>query len=201
MLAGPSEILIVADETGDPKYLAADLLSQAEHDVLASAILVTPSVELAEAVREEVNRQVPLLSRQMIIKESLTNYSAIILTENIDKAIELANAFAPEHLELVVKEPFVVLGEIKNAGAIFIGEFSPEPVGDYMAGPNHVLPTGGTARFYSPLNVDTFMKKSSVIAYSKKSLLKLGSDIMKLANTEGLDAHANAVKVRVEDYE
>lgn len=197
MLAGPSEILVMADETANPAYVAADLLSQAEHDTLASAILVTTSQQLAEAVQAEVTRQVGYLSRKEIITASLRDYSAILVADTLEEAIALANAYAPEHLELVVANPFEVLGKIKNAGAVFLGSYSPEPVGDYLAGPNHVLPTGGTARFYSPLNVDTFMKKSSVIAFSQATLQRYGADIIRLAEVEGLDAHANAVKVRM----
>lgn len=198
MLAGPSEILVIADENANPVYVAADLLSQAEHDVLASAILLTPSRKLAESVQQEITRQVGYLSRKEILAASLRDYSAIIVTGDMDEAVELANRYAPEHLELSVDSPFALLGKIKNAGAIFMGHFTPEPVGDYIAGPNHVLPTGGTARFYSPLNVDTFMKKSSIIAYSPGRLREYGADIIKLAETEGLDAHANAVRVRME---
>ncbi len=199
MLAGPSEILIVADEKADPEYVAADLLSQAEHDVLAGSILLTPSKALAEKVKEEIEKQTAVLNRKEIIQQSLRDYGAIIITESIEEAIDLANQYAPEHLELAVDKPFELLGQIKNAGAIFLGSYSPEPVGDYIAGPNHVLPTGGTARFYSPLNVDTFMKKSSVIYYSKERLMKVGPDVVHLAETEGLDAHANAVKVRLKN--
>lgn len=198
MLAGPSEILVIADENANPVYVAADLLSQAEHDVLASAILLTPSRKLAESVQQEITRQAGYLSRKEILAASLRDYSAIIVTGDMDEAVELANRYAPEHLELSVDSPFALLGKIKNAGAIFMGHFTPEPVGDYIAGPNHVLPTGGTARFYSPLNVDTFMKKSSIIAYSPGRLREYGADIIKLAETEGLDAHANAVRVRME---
>lgn len=198
MLAGPSEILVIADDSADPVCVAADLLSQAEHDVLASAILLTPSSELAQKVQAEITRQVGYLSRKEIMTASLRDYSAIIVTGGLDEAIDLANRYAPEHLELAVADPFSILGKIKNAGAIFMGHFTPEPVGDYIAGPNHVLPTGGTARFYSPLNVDTFMKKSSVIAYSPARLREHGRDIIKLAETEGLDAHANAIRVRLE---
>lgn len=198
MLAGPSEILVIADSSANPVYVAADLLSQAEHDVLASAILLTPSEELAAKVSEEIPRQVGRLSRKEIMTASLRDYSAIIVTRDMDEAIELANRYAPEHLELAVDSPFDLLGKIRNAGAIFLGHFTPEPVGDYIAGPNHVLPTGGTARFYSPLNVDTFMKKSSIISYSAARLDRHGGDIIKLAETEGLDAHANAVRVRLE---
>lgn len=197
MLAGPSEILVIADGNANPVYVAADLLSQAEHDVLASAVLLTPSGDLAERVREEIIRQVGYLSRKEIMTASLRDYSAIIITKDLDEAIDLANCYAPEHLELSVDQPFALLGKIKNAGAIFMGHFTPEPVGDYFAGPNHVLPTGGTARFYSPLNVDTFMKKSSIISYSPDRLNQHGMDIIKLAETEGLDAHANAVRVRI----
>ena len=197
MLAGPSEILVIADDSADPVYVAADLLSQAEHDVLASAILLTPSAKLAGEVKAEITRQVGKLSRKDIMIASLRDYSAIIVTGDIDEAIDLANRYAPEHLELAVEKPFEILGKIKNAGAIFMGHFTPEPVGDYFAGPNHVLPTGGTARFYSPLNVDTFMKKSSLIAYSPARLAEHAGDIIKLAETEGLDAHANAVRVRL----
>lgn len=198
MLAGPSEILVIADDSADPVYVAADLLSQAEHDVLAAAILVTPSQELAQKVQVEIARQVGYLSRKEIITASLRDYSAVIVTGDLNEAIDLANRYAPEHLELAVADPFGSLGKIKNAGAIFMGHFTPEPVGDYIAGPNHVLPTGGTARFYSPLNVDTFMKKSSVIAYSPARLNEHGQDIIRLAETEGLDAHANAIKVRLQ---
>lgn len=197
MLAGPSEILVVADSSADPRYAAADLLSQAEHDVLASAILLTPDQQLAKRVQQELAAQLAVLPRANIASQSINNYSAIILTRDIDEAIELANRFAPEHLELMVAEPFQWLGKITNAGAIFLGANSPEPVGDYLAGPNHVLPTGGTARFYSPLSVDTFMKKSSIIAYSRKALEKTGRHIMKLAGVEGLEAHANAVRIRL----
>ncbi|MBU7008531.1 histidinol dehydrogenase [Phosphitispora fastidiosa] len=197
MLAGPSEILVIADDTADPVYVAADLLSQAEHDVLASAVLLTPSRVLAEAVREEIRRQVGYLSRKEIMTASLRDYSAIIVTRDLAEAVELANSYAPEHLELAVAAPFDMLGKIRNAGSIFMGHYTPEPVGDYFAGPNHVLPTGGTARFYSPLNVDTFMKKSGLIAYSPDRLKKHGADIIKLAETEGLDAHANSVRVRL----
>ncbi|WP_418791700.1 histidinol dehydrogenase [Phosphitispora sp. TUW77] len=196
MLAGPSEILVIADDTADPVYVAADLLSQAEHDVLASAVLLTPSMSLAEAVKEEIPRQVGYLSRKEIMTASLRDYSAIIVTRDLEEAVELANSYAPEH-ELAVAAPFDMLGKVRNAGSIFMGHYTPEPVGDYYAGPNHVLPTGGTARFYSPLNVDTFMKKSGLIAYSPGRLKKAGADIIKLAETEGLDAHANSVRVRM----
>ena len=197
MLAGPSEILVIADEKANPVYVAADLLSQAEHDVLASAILLTPSEKLAREVQAEIPRQVGNLSRKEIMTASLRDYSAIIVTRDMEEAIDLANRYAPEHLELAVDSPFEILGKIKNAGSIFMGHFTPEPVGDYIAGPNHILPTGGTARFYSPLNVDTFMKKSGLIAYSNARLTQHGNCIIKLAETEGLDAHANAVRVRL----
>lgn len=198
MLAGPSEVLVIADGTANPRYVAADLLSQAEHDVLASAILVTPSTALAEAVQVEVERQLAVLSRQDIALTAIRDYGAIILTTDLAEAVEIANEFAPEHLELLVERPFELLGGIKNAGAIFLGTYSPEPVGDYWAGPNHVLPTGGTARFYSPLSVDTFIKKSSIIAYSETSFRQGAAAIIKLAMIEGLDAHANSVRVRLD---
>lgn len=197
MLAGPSEILIIADDTANPSYIAADLLSQAEHDPRASAILVTPSKSLAEAVQKEVERQVNLLTRKNIAIESLNKHGAIIITSDLNEAIKLANQCAPEHLEIMVENPFFLLSSIENAGAIFLGSYSPEPVGDYLAGPNHVLPTGGTARFYSPLNLDIFMKKSSIIAYSKEALLANAQHIIKIAELEGLEAHANSVKVRL----
>ncbi len=197
MLAGPSEILVIADESANPVYVAADLLSQAEHDVLASAVLLTPSRKLAQTVQQEISRQAAYLSRKEIMTASLRDYSAIIVTRDMDEAVDLANRYAPEHLELSVEAPFEILGKIRNAGAIFLGHYTPEPVGDYIAGPNHVLPTGGTARFYSPLNVDTFMKKSSIISYSSGRLFEQGPDIIKLAETEGLDAHANAIRVRL----
>lgn len=196
MIAGPSEILVIADETGDAELIAADLMSQAEHDVLASSILVTTSEELAIKVKEELERQSETLSRKDIIKSALRDYGIILIVENIEHAIELANTIAPEHLEVMVKEPFIVLGELKNAGSIFLGKFAPEPLGDYMAGPNHVLPTSGSARFFSPLSVDDYVKKSSFIYYSEKGLSKVKDDIVVLAETEGLTAHANSIKVR-----
>jgi histidinol dehydrogenase len=199
MLAGPSEIVILADEEANPVYIAADLLSQAEHDVLAAAILVTPSEKLAEQVKRELARQLAELPRQEIAKKALANKGAIVITSDVPEAIEIVNHLAAEHLELLVAEPFRILGKIENAGAIFIGPYSPEPIGDYMAGPNHVLPTGGTAKFYSPLNVDTFLKKSSVIYYSAEALLENGGDTVILAEGEGLTAHANAVRVRLKD--
>ncbi|MDP4146150.1 MAG: histidinol dehydrogenase [Bacillota bacterium] len=198
MIAGPSEILIIADEKGNEKFIAADLMSQAEHDKLASSILVTTSVELANKVQEELKRQVEYLSRKEIILTSLENYGAIIVVDTMEEAIEMANRIAPEHLELAVAEPFLYLGDIKNAGSIFLGHYAPEPLGDYMAGPNHVLPTSGTARFFSPLSVDDFVKKSSYIYYSEGALRDVKDQIVKLADTEGLTAHANSIKVRFE---
>ncbi|CUH96337.1 Histidinol dehydrogenase [Propionispora sp. 2/2-37] len=196
MLAGPSEILIIADETADPDYVAADMLSQAEHDVLASSILITNSHGLAEKAAEAVKKQVIQLPRRDIVEEALLKNALIIVTGTIREAVELANISAPEHLELMTAEPFALLPYIKNAGAVFLGAYSPEPLGDYFAGPNHVLPTGGTARFYSVLNVETFMKKTSIIAYTQEALHQVSQDIIRLAHTEGLEAHANAVRVR-----
>ncbi|MGF7185564.1 histidinol dehydrogenase [Desulfitispora alkaliphila] len=199
MLAGPSEIVIVADKEASPKYVAADLLSQAEHDPLAAAILVTPAKELVAKVQEELKLQLDQLSRKEIAHQSLADRGAIVLTEDLDESFKIANILAPEHLELLIKDPFGNLGKVENAGAIFLGENSPEPIGDYIAGPNHVLPTGGTAKFYSPLNVDTFMKKSSVISYSKEALRQKGEQAIVLAEREGLTAHANAVKIRIKN--
>lgn len=199
MIAGPSEILVIADENSNPKYIAADLMSQAEHDKLASSILITTSEDLAEKVKEQLKLQVENLSRKDIILHSLKNYGAIIIVDSIEKAIEMSNDIAPEHLELCIKDPFLSLGDVKNAGSIFLGYFAPEPLGDYIAGPNHVLPTSGTARFFSPLSVDDFVKKSSFIRYSKEALLDVGDKVIKLAETEGLTAHANSIKVRMED--
>lgn len=196
MLAGPSEVLVIADDTAFPDYIAADLLSQAEHDTMASAILITPSARLGEAVSREVERQLSMLNRREISQEAIANYGAIIVTRDLEEAVALANRFAPEHLELMVEEPFTWLGKIKNAGAIFVGPYSPEPIGDYIAGPNHILPTGGTARFYSPVTVDTFMKKSSIIAYSAQGFETVAEAVVKLATVEGLDAHANSIRVR-----
>ena len=198
-IAGPSEILVIADESANPRYVAADLLSQAEHDELASAILVTTSQELAERVSEEVDQFVKVLSRREILEKSLENYGYILVAETLDDAIETANAIASEHLEIVTKNPFEVMTKIRNAGAIFIGEYSSEPLGDYFAGPNHVLPTNGTAKFFSPLNVDDFTKKSSIIYYSKEALQKVHKDIMTFANAEQLTAHANSIYVRFEE--
>lgn len=199
MLAGPSEVLIIADETANPAFAAADLLSQAEHDELASSVLLTPCRDLARKVQEEVERQAPLLSRGEILERSLDCYGAIVITRDLEQAFELANRFAPEHLELMVAEPFSWLSRVENAGAVFLGHHSPEPVGDYLAGPNHILPTGGTARFYSPLGVDAFLKKTSLIAYTEAALEKVGESVIKLAQTEGLSAHANAVRVRLKN--
>ena len=197
MIAGPSEILIISDDDGDARYIAADLMSQAEHDVLASSILVTTSIELAQKVKYQLEVQVEALSRKEIIKKSLKDYGCILVVDSINKAIELANLIAPEHLELMCKDPFELLGEIKNAGSIFLGQYSPEPLGDYMAGPNHVLPTSGTARFFSPLSVDNFIKKSSFLYYTEKALDKVSAKIIKIADTEGLTAHSNSIKVRL----
>ncbi|GAA0180804.1 histidinol dehydrogenase [Clostridium sediminicola] len=198
MIAGPSEILIISDETGEAKFIAADLMSQAEHDVLASSILVTTSMELAEKVNEELARQIELLSRKDIILKSLKDYGAIIVVDDLKTAVDVSNEIAPEHLEVMVKDPFLLLGDIKNAGSIFLGKYSPEPLGDYAAGPNHVLPTNGTAKFYSALSVDDYIKKSSYIYYSDTALGKIKDDIVTLAETEGLTAHANSIKVRYE---
>ena len=198
MVAGPSEILIVADKTADPAFLAADLMSQAEHDKMASAILLTTSIDLARAAAHEIEKQVKNLDRQEIIRESLENYGEIIVCEDLKQAIDFANELAPEHLELCVAEPLKYIGKIDNAGSVFLGNFSPEPLGDYFAGPNHVLPTSGTARFFSPLGVDSFVKKSSFIYYTPAELRAAKDDIIKLADTEGLTAHANSIKVRFE---
>lgn len=198
MFAGPSEIMVVADETANPKFVAADLLSQAEHDVLSAAILVTTSEKLAREVDAEIQRQSSYLTRYEIFSKSISNYSAAVVVNNLDEAVEIVNKIAPEHLELCVQEPFSLLGTVKNAGAVFLGSYSSEPLGDYFAGPNHVLPTGGTARFFSPLNVADFIKKSSVISYTRKALEKIKDDIVVFAEAEGLDGHANAIKVRFE---
>lgn len=198
-IAGPSEILVLADETANPRYVAADLLSQAEHDELASAILVTTSAELAEKVSAEVDAFVKELSRGEIIQKSLDNYGHILVAGTLEDAIAAANEIASEHLEIVTKDPYQVMMKIRNAGAIFIGEYSSEPLGDYFAGPNHVLPTNGTAKFFSPLSVDDFLKKSSIIAYSKEALEAVHLDIEKFAEAEQLTAHANSIKVRFED--
>lgn len=198
-IAGPSEILVLADETANPRFVAADLLSQAEHDELASAILVTTSRELAEAVSNQVDLFVQELSRKEILEKSLQNFGYILVAETMDEAIDTANAIASEHLEIVTKNPFEVMTKIQNAGAIFIGEYSSEPLGDYFAGPNHVLPTNGTAKFFSPLGVDDFIKKSSIIYYSKEALEPIHKDIIAFAEAEHLTAHANSIRVRFED--
>jgi len=195
-VAGPSEIAVVADDTANPAFVAADMLSQAEHDPMASAILVTTSEKLAEKVKEELEKQASRLSRKDVIAESLENYGAIIITESMEEAIGVINRIAPEHLELCVKEPFGLMGLVKNAGAIFLGSYASEPLGDYFAGPNHVLPTNGTARFFSPLNVGDFVKKSSIIHYTEKALREVKNDIILFAEAEGLTAHANAIRVR-----
>ncbi|ERJ11934.1 histidinol dehydrogenase [Haloplasma contractile] len=196
MVAGPSEILIIADETANPDYVAADLMSQAEHDPLAAAILVTDSNELALKVQASLNRQVETLERTDIIKQSLRDYGAIVVTKNITEAVDLANEIAPEHLELLTKDPFTLSSDIVNAGAIFIGEYTPEPVGDYFAGPNHTLPTSGTAKFSSPLSVTDFIKKTSVIYYDRQTLVDAKDSIIRIARDEGLTAHANAIEIR-----
>ncbi len=198
-VAGPSEILVLADETANPRYVAADLLSQAEHDELASAILVTTSEELANKVSEYVDMFVFKLKRKEILQKSLDNYGYILVTDTMQAAIDTANDIASEHLEIVTKNPFDTMTRIKNAGAIFLGENSSEPLGDYFAGPNHVLPTNGTAKFFSPLSVDDFIKKSSIISYSREALEPLSEDIQKFAKAEGLTAHANSIRVRFEE--
>lgn len=197
-IAGPSEILVIADETANPRYVAADLLSQAEHDELASAILITTSKTLADQVSVEVDRFVANLSRREIIEKSLNNYGYILLVDSLDEAADTANEIASEHLEILTKDPFAMMTKIRNAGAIFLGEYSSEPLGDYFAGPNHVLPTNGTARFFSPLNVDEFLKKTSIISYSRPALEKIHQDIECFAENEGLTAHANSIRVRFE---
>ncbi len=197
-IAGPSEILVLADETANPRYVAADLLSQAEHDELASAILITTSRELAQKVSQEVDGFVRELSRSGIIRSSLDNYGYLMVADTMEDAIDAANEIASEHLEIMTKDAFMVMTKIKNAGAIFIGEYSSEPLGDYMAGPNHVLPTNGTAKFFSPLGVDDFVKKSSIISYSREALEPIYQDIVAFANSESLTAHANSIAVRFE---
>ena len=197
-IAGPSEILVIADETANPRYVAADLLSQAEHDEMASAILITTSKELAEKVSAQVDEFIKVLSRKEIIRKSLDTYGYILLADNMADAVEAANAIASEHLEIVTANPFDVMTRIKNAGAIFIGEYSSEPLGDYFAGPNHVLPTNGTAKFFSPLSVDDFIKKSSIIYYSREALEEVHEDIESFAKSEQLTAHANSIAVRFE---
>ena len=196
MVAGPSEILVLADETADARYLAADLMSQAEHDRMASAILITPEEDLAKATAAEIERQMQTLSRKDIIKESIENFGAIIVCENMAEAVDFANELAPEHLEVCCENPLEYIGKLDNAGSVFLGNYSPEPLGDYFAGPNHVLPTSGTARFFSPLSVDDFIKKSSFIYYTEAELLKAADDIIRIAETEELTAHANSIAVR-----
>lgn len=198
-IAGPSEILILADDSANPRFVAADLLSQAEHDELASAILITTSRKLAEKVSYEVEEFVKVLSRREIIQKSLDNFGYILIAENMDEAIDAANAIASEHMEIVTKNPFEVMLKVRNAGAIFIGEYSSEPLGDYFAGPNHVLPTNGTAKFFSPLSVDDFVKKSSIVYYSREALKKIHKDIEQFASSEQLTAHANSIAVRFEN--
>jgi histidinol dehydrogenase len=197
-IAGPSEIMVLADENANPRFVAADMLSQAEHDAIASALLVTTSERIASEVQKELNIQLNQLPRKEIAEKSLKDFGAIIVVDDLESAINVANKIAPEHLELCVNEPFGLISYIKNAGAIFLGNYSSEPLGDYFAGPNHVLPTSGTARFFSPLNISEFMKKSSIISYSKKALLNVKDDVIMFAEAEGLKAHANAIRVRFE---
>ncbi|MFP4661062.1 MAG: histidinol dehydrogenase [Halanaerobiales bacterium] len=199
MLAGPSEVLVLADESTNPEFIAADLLSQAEHDPLAVSTLVTTDEKLASDVREAVQEQMKTLSRKEIAETAIADNGTIILVDTVETGLELVNLFAPEHFELLVAEPFKYLGKVRNAGAIFIGDYSSEPLGDYMAGPNHVLPTSGTARFASPLNTDDFLKKSSIIYYQKSELAEVKDDVIRLAELEGLDAHARAIKLRFEN--
>lgn len=196
MIAGPSEILIVADRTANPKFLAADLMSQAEHDKLASAILLTDSAEIAEETKIELEKQMKTLSRKEIIETSINDFGAIIVCSNMTQAVEFANELAPEHLEVCCNNPMEYVGKLDNAGSVFLGNYSPEPLGDYFAGPNHVLPTSGTARFFSPLSVDSFIKKSSFIYYTEDALKNDAEDVIRFADTEGLTAHANSIKVR-----
>ncbi|MBS6282936.1 MAG: histidinol dehydrogenase [Oscillospiraceae bacterium] len=198
MVAGPSEVLVIADETANPAYVAADLLSQAEHDRLASAVLLTTSMELARAVDAEIVRQAGYLSRSDIMEASLRDFGCAIVCDSLEQAISLANEIAPEHLEIVTEDPRAVLPEIRNAGAVFLGEWSPEPLGDYLAGPNHVLPTSGTARFFSPLSVDSFLKTMSIVAYSRDTLAPIREQVVAMAEAEHLTAHANSIRVRFE---
>ena len=197
MIAGPSEVLVIADETACPAFVAADLLAQAEHDVLSSAILVTDSRKMARAVVAEIDKQLGTLARKDIARESIKKYGTVLVVDNLEAAVDLANRIAPEHLELQIKDPFDCLGRIRHAGAVFLGHYTPEPVGDYVAGPNHVLPTAGTARFASALSVDHFIKKTSIIHYSKEAFKKEAADVMRLAKLEGLDAHVNSIKIRL----
>lgn len=196
MIAGPSEILVIADSSAKPEYLAADLMSQAEHDRMASAILITPDEALARATAHEIERQMETLSRRDIIRESIDNFGAIIVCESLTEAVDFANELAPEHLEVCCENPLEYIGKLDNAGSVFLGNYAPEPLGDYFAGPNHVLPTSGTARFFSPLSVDDFIKKSSFIYYTKDALLAAADDIIRIAETEELTAHANSIAVR-----
>ncbi len=197
-VAGPSEILVIADESANPRFVAADLLSQAEHDQLASAILITTSGSLAEKVSAEVEEMTKQLSRREIIEESLKNYGYILVAKDMDEAVETANEIASEHVEILTKDPFAVMTKLKNAGAIFLGDWSSEPLGDYYAGPNHVLPTNGTAKFFSPLGVDAFIKRTSIISYSREALMPVAEDIARFADAEGLSAHANSIRIRKE---
>ncbi len=197
-IAGPSEITVIADSSANPRFVAADMLSQAEHDPLASAILITTDYEMAKAVKQELTVQTEALERKSIIESSLNDYGMIIIVKNLAEAANLSNLIAPEHLEICTNSPFDILPMIKHAGAVFLGNYSPEPLGDYMAGPNHVLPTSGTARFFSALSVDDFIKKTSVISFSKQALNNVGNDIVNFANAEGLTAHANAVRIRLD---
>ena len=199
MVAGPSEILVIADKTAKPSFLAADLMSQAEHDKMASSILLTTSESIAKATVKEIEKQIKFLERQEIIEQSLNDYGEIIVCENLEQAISFANELAPEHLELCVEEPLKYIGMLDNAGSVFLGNWSPEPLGDYFAGPNHVLPTNGTAKFFSPLSVDDFIKKSSIISYSREALKPIYQDIVQFAQSEHLTAHANSIKVRFEE--
>ena len=199
MIAGPSEVLVIADETANPKYVAADLMSQAEHDKLASAMLITTSKKIADETNKEIKRQLSYLKRTEILEESLKNYGGIIITNNLDEAFNIANEIAPEHLEILTENPLEKLSKVKNAGSIFLGENAPEPLGDYMSGTNHVLPTGGTAKFYSSLGVYDFVKYSSFSYYTKEVLETFKDDVIEFANLEGLDAHANSIRVRFED--
>ena len=197
MIAGPSEILVIADDSANPEFVASDLLSQAEHDELASSILVTTSRELAGKVSDDVERQLANLSRKEIARKAIDRFGVIVLTGSLQEAAAVSNSIAPEHLELAVEKPFELLAQIKNAGAIFLGHYTPESVGDYIAGPNHVLPTGGTARFFSPLSTDSFMKKSSLLFYTREGLDRVGEAVMQIADVEGLEAHGNTIRVRM----
>jgi histidinol dehydrogenase len=200
MIAGPSEILIINDGSGNPAHLAADLLSQAEHDELASSILITTDRKFGKKVADEVETQLTQLSRESIARKSWESYGAVIVAGSLGEAIGFSNKIAPEHLELAVSDPFAILPQIRNAGAIFMGHFTPEAAGDYLAGPNHTLPTGSTARFFSPLSVDDFVKKSSIVYFSQNGLQRLGKDIVRIAELEGLEAHGRSVSVRLGDH-